>query len=220
MREERMDLPGGAKMALSVVVNVEEGSEQTIARGDKGMEPVDELGIFIKAPIRNYSNESNYLYGIKAGAPRVAAVQAQPVEQKAAQVRTDLPGWEQVLADRIAADLADDGQEIELSLSPEKLGPLKIKLELADGQAQVKIITATPEAAKLFTETQHRLSEHLARAGLDLGGQSAESRQPRDDRPAPRGMRATEFMARAQRGEVEAAAPTRRAGAGLVNLMA
>ncbi|GAA4775589.1 polysaccharide deacetylase family protein [Novosphingobium ginsenosidimutans] len=71
MREERMDLPGDAKMALSVVVNVEEGSEQTIARGDKGMEPVDELGIFIKAPIRNYANESNYLYGIKAGAPRV-----------------------------------------------------------------------------------------------------------------------------------------------------
>jgi peptidoglycan/xylan/chitin deacetylase (PgdA/CDA1 family) len=71
MQEERIDWPDGAKMALSVVVNVEEGSEQTIARGDKGMEPVDELGIFIKAPIRNYANESNYLYGIKAGAPRV-----------------------------------------------------------------------------------------------------------------------------------------------------
>jgi peptidoglycan/xylan/chitin deacetylase (PgdA/CDA1 family) len=71
LREERIDWPDGAKMALSVVVNVEEGSEQSIARGDRGMEPVDELGIFIKAPIRNYSNESNYLYGIKAGAPRV-----------------------------------------------------------------------------------------------------------------------------------------------------
>jgi allantoinase len=77
MREERMDLPGGAKMALSVVVNVEEGSEQTVARGDKGMEPVDELGIFIKAPIRNYANESNYLYGIKAGAPRVVKLLKQ-----------------------------------------------------------------------------------------------------------------------------------------------
>ena len=77
MREERMDLPGDAKMALSVVVNVEEGSEQTIARGDKGMEPVDELGIFIKAPIRNYANESNYLYGIKAGAPRVVKLLKQ-----------------------------------------------------------------------------------------------------------------------------------------------
>jgi len=71
LAEERIDWPGGAKMALSVVVNVEEGSEQSVARGDRGMEPVDELGIFIKAPIRNYGNESNYLYGIKAGAPRV-----------------------------------------------------------------------------------------------------------------------------------------------------
>jgi allantoinase len=69
--EEKMDLPDGAKMALSVVVNVEEGSEQTIARGDRGMEPVDELGIFVKGAVRNFANESNYLYGIKAGAPRV-----------------------------------------------------------------------------------------------------------------------------------------------------
>ena len=72
MIEERLDWPGNAKIALSIVVNVEEGSEMTVARGDKGMEPVDELGIHIKAPIRNYGNESNYLYGLKAGAPRVA----------------------------------------------------------------------------------------------------------------------------------------------------
>lgn len=71
MREERIDWPNGAKIALSIVVNVEEGSEMTVARGDRGMEPVDELGIHIKSPIRNYGNESNYLYGIKAGAPRV-----------------------------------------------------------------------------------------------------------------------------------------------------
>ncbi|MEI6417616.1 MAG: polysaccharide deacetylase family protein [Sphingomonadales bacterium] len=74
MRGERMDWPGGAKLALSIVVNVEEGSEMTVARGDRGMEPVDELGIHIKSPIRNYGNESNYLYGIKAGAPRVVAL--------------------------------------------------------------------------------------------------------------------------------------------------
>ena len=71
MQQERIDWPGGAKIALSIVVNVEEGSEMSIARGDRGMEPVDELGIYIKSPIRNYGNESNYLYGIKAGAPRI-----------------------------------------------------------------------------------------------------------------------------------------------------
>ena len=52
MRQERMDWPGGAKIALSVVVNVEEGSEMTVARGDRGMEPVDELGIHIKSAPR------------------------------------------------------------------------------------------------------------------------------------------------------------------------
>lgn len=71
MQHERIDWPNGAACALSIVVNVEEGSEMTVARGDRGMEPVDELGIHIKSPIRNYGNESNYLYGIKAGAPRV-----------------------------------------------------------------------------------------------------------------------------------------------------
>ena len=63
--------PDGARLALSIVVNVEEGSELSIARGDKGPEPVDELGVTLKRPLRNYGNESNYQYGLKAGAPRI-----------------------------------------------------------------------------------------------------------------------------------------------------
>ncbi|MFM9884443.1 MAG: polysaccharide deacetylase family protein [Burkholderiales bacterium] len=63
--------PNQARLALSVVVNVEEGAESSIAEGDRGPEPVDELGITLKKPIRNFGNESNYQYGIKAGAPRV-----------------------------------------------------------------------------------------------------------------------------------------------------
>ncbi len=63
--------PNGARLALSLVVNVEEGSELSIAHGDRGPEPVDELGVTIKKALRNYGNESNYAYGIKAGAPRV-----------------------------------------------------------------------------------------------------------------------------------------------------
>lgn len=63
--------PNGARMALSVVVNVEEGAEANIRDGDKYPEPVDEMGLAIKRPIRNYANESNYLYGMTRGAPRV-----------------------------------------------------------------------------------------------------------------------------------------------------
>ena len=63
--------PNKARMALSLVVNVEEGAELNILDGDRGPEPVDELGIALRKPVRNFGNESNYLYGIKRGAPRV-----------------------------------------------------------------------------------------------------------------------------------------------------
>ncbi len=66
--------PDGAKLALCVVVNVEEGAEASVADGDPLPEPVDELGIAIKKPMRTHGNESNYRYGINEGAPRVLAL--------------------------------------------------------------------------------------------------------------------------------------------------
>ena len=63
--------PGRAQLAFSLVVNVEEGAEQSILDGDRGPEPVDELGIALRKPVRNFGNESNYRYGIVEGAPRV-----------------------------------------------------------------------------------------------------------------------------------------------------
>lgn len=91
-------------------------------------------------------------------------------------IQTGRPGWEAALADRIAAELSSDGKEIELDLAPETLGHLKIKLEVVDGLAQVRIVTETPEAARLFQQAEHRLSESLSRAGLSLGGQDTMSR--------------------------------------------
>ena len=66
--------PNGARLAMSFVVNVEEGSEMNPADGDRSPEAVDELGVVLKKPVRNFGNESNYQYGIKAGAPRVMAL--------------------------------------------------------------------------------------------------------------------------------------------------
>jgi len=66
--------PGKARLALSVVVNVEELSEYSIGEGDKITEPVDELNVSLHKPIRNYGNESNYRYGINEGHARVAAL--------------------------------------------------------------------------------------------------------------------------------------------------
>ena len=63
--------PGGKTLAVSLVVNVEEGAERGLPQGDRGPEPVDELVPPLKLPIRVHGNESNYRYGINRGAPRV-----------------------------------------------------------------------------------------------------------------------------------------------------
>lgn len=66
--------PGDARLALSIVVNVEEGSEYNVGEGDRITEPVDELSVSLTKPVRNYGNESNYRYGINEGHARVAAL--------------------------------------------------------------------------------------------------------------------------------------------------
>lgn len=99
--------PNGARLALSIVVNVEEGAEQNIRDGDKGPEPVDELGAPPQRPMRAHGNESNYQYGIKAGWPRLrdlldrhriacTVTAAAKALERAPQIAADIRarGWE------------------------------------------------------------------------------------------------------------------------------
>jgi len=136
-----------------------------------------------------------------------------------APIATDRPGWEGALADRIAAELSGDGQQMDLELAPEHLGRLRIRLEITDGQAQVRFVTETPEAARVIQQNEHRLSESLSRAGLSLGGQETASRDPQgDQRPARGEGIAARFLERPVEGL--AAAIPGRAARGLVNLIA
>jgi allantoinase len=99
--------PQGAKLAVSIVVNVEEGAEQNIRDGDKGPEPVDELGAVPSRPMRVHGNESNYQYGIKAGWARIVKLlddysvsptitAAALALERAPQIAADIKarGWE------------------------------------------------------------------------------------------------------------------------------
>jgi len=100
--------PGGARLALSIVVNVEEGAELNIEDGDQGPEPVDELGITLKKPVRNFGNESNYAYGINEGAPRVLGLLARygvPATFTAAAVALER-------APQVAAGIISGGHEV------------------------------------------------------------------------------------------------------------
>jgi peptidoglycan/xylan/chitin deacetylase (PgdA/CDA1 family) len=63
--------PNGAGLALSLVINVEEGAEQNIDDGDAFPEPVDELQAVPRKAIRAGAAASNYRYGLNEGAPRM-----------------------------------------------------------------------------------------------------------------------------------------------------
>jgi allantoinase len=100
--------PSGARLAFSLVVNVEEGAEFNIVDGDRGPEPVDELGITLKKPVRNFGNESNYAYGINEGAPRVLGLLARhaiPATFTAAAVALER-------APQVASAIMEGGHEV------------------------------------------------------------------------------------------------------------
>lgn len=64
--------PNGARLAISVVVNYEEGSERSFAMGDPDQEPLTEWGSYPVPPgIRNLAMESMYEYGSRVGVWRV-----------------------------------------------------------------------------------------------------------------------------------------------------
>jgi peptidoglycan/xylan/chitin deacetylase (PgdA/CDA1 family) len=59
--------PGGARVALNVVVNVEEGSERSMADGDGRGEGLGEVPRVIDPNYRDLGTESVYEYGSRAG---------------------------------------------------------------------------------------------------------------------------------------------------------
>src|ERR1700722_13240266 len=69
-RQKPSPWPGGARLAVSLVVNFEEGAELSIARGDERNEHIYEaVEQVIGFP--DPCMESHFAYGVKAGWPRI-----------------------------------------------------------------------------------------------------------------------------------------------------
>ena len=67
------DWPDGARVAVSFVLNVEEGSERTVSRGDAVNEPVYDMIESIDDAV-NLTMESHFEYGTRAGYWRLVRV--------------------------------------------------------------------------------------------------------------------------------------------------
>ena len=68
--------PGGAKLAVSVVVNIEEGAELSLSMGDERNESIYEVVDHIDR-VPDLCMESHFGYGTRAGWPRIRAALAR-----------------------------------------------------------------------------------------------------------------------------------------------
>lgn len=66
-----IEWPNGARIAVSVVVNYEEGAEYSLLDGDEFHEPTNEVPSPVPADQRDLANESFFEYGSRAGVWRL-----------------------------------------------------------------------------------------------------------------------------------------------------
>lgn len=59
--------PNGARLAVSVVVNFEEGAEMQVGDGDPVSEPIGEVRSVIESGVRDQGQEQIFAYGMRAG---------------------------------------------------------------------------------------------------------------------------------------------------------
>lgn len=122
------------------------------------------------------TNDANPL-ATPAATAQMPAVASPPSGQASAQLDMTQAQWAENLVEDITrhGNAANGTERLTLTLTPERLGTLQIRLEMQDGLTHVHIVTETPEAARAMTDAQHRLADALTRAGLELGSQSTQS---------------------------------------------
>jgi hypothetical protein len=165
----------------------------------------------------------------KGGGDLVLTLREGP--RKAAPTRPDLPGrlftenelrrrpgrelgesYNNDIVQRASVVLKDGGDGlVRLSLKPEALGSVKIKLELADNKIAGKILVETDEALKAFGKELRSLEQAFLDGGFDgaslelalSSGDSGAGSGRREDSGAPRPF----FSDRLAAGEYDSAVP-------------
>ncbi|OUD10185.1 hypothetical protein BVC71_01320 [Marivivens niveibacter] len=186
------------------------------------------------AKFENMLAEATKVQAAQPAQPQNVDASGQPIEQtgltsetatetqaETATIDTTQEAWMDELANQIEASFTEDGGDIDIALTPENLGGLRIRMEVRDGAAHVTILTDTSEAAKLFNQNEQRLSEMMSKNGLTLTGQDASAGQRRDGNGGQGQGQNGHGFANGQSGDGnDAPAPTVKLSSSLVNLIA
>ena len=75
----------------------------------------------------------------------------------------------EAIRDQVMRMAARNLRKVEIALTPERLGHLRIEVDMADaGKARVRFVVAGSEARELISQSMDRLRDSLAEAGINL----------------------------------------------------
>jgi peptidoglycan/xylan/chitin deacetylase (PgdA/CDA1 family) len=99
--------PGGARLAVSLVVNVEEGAELSLTQGDERNEHIYETVERVER-LPDLCMESHFAYGTRAGWPRIRAL----LSRYRARATLNACGRALLLSPWLAREAVADGHEV------------------------------------------------------------------------------------------------------------
>lgn len=102
------------------------------------------------------------------------AASATPVSIPTLEIpqRVDSAQWGGELGDKVVWMVGSQTQGAELRLNPPALGPLEVRVSMADGQATLSFVTQHAPVREAIEAATPRLREMLAESGINLGSVS------------------------------------------------
>ncbi len=176
----RVTWPGGARVAVSLVLNIEEGSEQRTTRGDPVNEPVYDM-IDVRNDGPNLTMESHFDYGARAGYWRIMRV----LEQFGATCTVNACAEALELTPWIARDCVRRGYEIschgERWLSHAGMSREQERASIARSVARIAAVAGVRPVG-WHTRCPH--TEHTRELLVEEGGFTYDSDAYDDDLPS------------------------------------
>ncbi|RVU21240.1 chitin deacetylase [Methylobacterium oryzihabitans] len=171
--------PGGARVAVSVVVNVEEGAELSLGMGDERNESVYEVVEEVVGS-RDLCMESHFEYGPRAGWPRIRAL----LSAYGVSATLNANGRAVALSPWLAQEAVADGHEVAAHgwRWERHAGMGEAEERMAIAQAVAAIRDATGRAP-VGWHTRSATSVNTRRLLLEQGGFLYDSNAYNDDLP-------------------------------------
>lgn len=171
--------PNGARLAVSVVVNVEEGAELSIGMGDERNEAVYEVVEEVRGA-RDLCMESHFEYGTRAGWPRIRAL----LQRYGVAATLNANGRAVALSPWLAREAVSDGHEVAAhGWRWETHAHMDEATERAAIARAVTAIRAATGTAPVGWHTRSATSVNTRRLLLEHGGFLYDSNAYNDDLP-------------------------------------